>query len=738
MGIFEGITHSEEIQQLLDDAQSMYDNARDRLESQKESTSRSLEDLGKKKIKAWSEDMNMFLDSFGAFNNIQMVCKIDDNYEFLGKNETANELMVNMQNATYNANEILKAGVLSVGTGALVGIATYGGVAMFANASTGTAIAALSGAAKTNATLAWLGGGPKALGGRGIAGGKVVLGGVVIGAIAVVGGLIAGAKGKAKLAEAKKVHAEAEAAVSKMNVVITGMEGIEQVSDNYRDFISKLSGLFTPYLKEMDSIAGKYQRGSDGKVDFNDLSEMEQKTLHLSWLLAQLFYHVLSVPILNEQGKIKPSSRKLLQKAQQDYTQLSGQATELENEKRQIKELLSNAKILFLDASNSYYKKKQITCNRLENIGKKRIDLWYKSFSPFMVELSHFENISVNNSYPYGVTDIPIEFIFESSESVLSYISRLKNDGMELIGRLGLVEVALFGGEDFLGELSQIENGSDAINQVHKHDMSMWFTGDLDPTISDNVPFSEVSDYYISVIKQTVDGISGRENLAQASEINQSVNELSGKINGAIADFEKTTNKPKRLGKIIKKYNRIQARYLNAIGNIRKAYQTSDEPVEFSQLSEKEKRVFEMSFVIAKIQYTILASCILTQSNGGDVDDSDIVIDTANSAYSSIKKDAFKMDGDDLENANILWKENADWAMYGGFATSALCILLMVMQVIGGNLIGLIGLAGAALAFPFFFYFKNFSQSKLFMWRCIRILSAVIVVVVAEIIRLVV
>ena len=43
MGIFEGITHSEEIHQLLDDAQSIYDNAKDRLKSQKGSTTRSLE-----------------------------------------------------------------------------------------------------------------------------------------------------------------------------------------------------------------------------------------------------------------------------------------------------------------------------------------------------------------------------------------------------------------------------------------------------------------------------------------------------------------------------------------------------------------------------------------------------------------------------------------------------------------------------------------------------------------------
>ena len=200
MGVFEGITHSEEIQQLLNDAQTQYDTAKNNLESQKKRTTQSLEGLGKDKINAWSRDMNKFLDSFGAFNNVQMVCKIDENYDFLGKDETPAELMINMQRATYNADEMIKAGALSLGTGALVGIATYGGVAMFGSASTGTAIASLHGAAKTNATLAWLGGGSLAAGGKGIAGGTVVLDGVVVGAIALAGGIIAGAQGKAKLA----------------------------------------------------------------------------------------------------------------------------------------------------------------------------------------------------------------------------------------------------------------------------------------------------------------------------------------------------------------------------------------------------------------------------------------------------------------------------------------------------------------------------------------------------------
>ena len=204
---------------------------------------------------------------------------------------------MNIQNASMTANEVAKAGFAALGTGALVGIASYGGAMMFGTASTGTAIAALSGAAKTNATLAWFGGGAKAAGGLGMAGGKLILAGVVVAPIVAVAAVIAGAKGKEKLAEAKKIHAEAEEAVSQMNIMTTGMEGIAKMSDNYSSFIKKLNKKFAPFLQELERIKNSHPVDADGMIDFDSLSIVEQKTLHVSWLMAQVYYHVLSTPI---------------------------------------------------------------------------------------------------------------------------------------------------------------------------------------------------------------------------------------------------------------------------------------------------------------------------------------------------------------------------------------------------------------------------------------------------------
>ena len=81
----------------------------------------------------------------------------------------------------YKTATVKNAGAGAAGLGAGVAVAALGptaamGVATtFGVASTGTAISALSGAAATNAALAWLGGGALAVGGGGMAAGEAFL-----------------------------------------------------------------------------------------------------------------------------------------------------------------------------------------------------------------------------------------------------------------------------------------------------------------------------------------------------------------------------------------------------------------------------------------------------------------------------------------------------------------------------------------------------------------------------------
>lgn len=93
---------------------------------------------------------------------------------------------------THNANNLQKlqniaseksstGGALLQGgvVGGLAAVGTWTFVATFGTASTGTAIATLSGVAANNAILAYIGGGTLAAGGGGIAGGTAMLGAIV-------------------------------------------------------------------------------------------------------------------------------------------------------------------------------------------------------------------------------------------------------------------------------------------------------------------------------------------------------------------------------------------------------------------------------------------------------------------------------------------------------------------------------------------------------------------------------
>lgn len=143
-----------------------------------ERTNEKIEELG-----------NYTNELFQALTTIQVIFDLIRNVPSDKKLELAelNEVRMNWKN---QVNQIEKdyqlaatkgAGVGALGTGAGVAVAALGpSVAMgiattFGVASTGTAISALSGAAATNAALAWLGGGALAAGGGGMIAGNLLL-----------------------------------------------------------------------------------------------------------------------------------------------------------------------------------------------------------------------------------------------------------------------------------------------------------------------------------------------------------------------------------------------------------------------------------------------------------------------------------------------------------------------------------------------------------------------------------
>ena len=140
-------------------------------------TNERINDLGALTSKLYSE-LSSIQEAFDAIRNVPSKNKMQ--YEELKEIRLNWKQQAEKIEKDYNDAVVKNAGAVA---GAAVGVAmvTMGptvamGVATsFGVASTGTAISALSGAAATNAALAWLGGGALAVGGGGMAAGQAFL-----------------------------------------------------------------------------------------------------------------------------------------------------------------------------------------------------------------------------------------------------------------------------------------------------------------------------------------------------------------------------------------------------------------------------------------------------------------------------------------------------------------------------------------------------------------------------------
>lgn len=324
-GIFKGgkaISNNSKANDLIESAEWTYNDAKDTLEYQKNSTVSMLDKLGETMLNSWSNDIGEFIPLFNSFKKVQVEKKGNINLKLKDKISSP-RVMKNMQVASLKATEVLGTGVSALGAGALAGIASYGGAMMFASASTGTAIASLSGAAATNATLAWFGGGSLAAGGLGVAGGTVVLGGVVAAPVIAVAGFIMEAKSQEKLAQAQKVYAEAENAAAKMATMTSALKVIYDIADMDNDFIQVFSLQYHKVLNQLatmrdsaHAIQEKYLGnrirkllGLQIKVDYRKLTTEQQQTLHIAWLMTQLLYSTLTTPILAKNGDLDEKSK---------------------------------------------------------------------------------------------------------------------------------------------------------------------------------------------------------------------------------------------------------------------------------------------------------------------------------------------------------------------------------------------------------------------------------------------
>jgi len=276
-------TKNANAKQIVAEAQNIYDEAREMLEEQRTCTAECLKRLGALKVDIWSKEMNDFIRTFRAFKNVRMESDVAGD-ERLKLKCQGTENLKNMEVAALKATEIARAGVASLGTGVLAG-------------------------------------------GLGMAGGTLVLGGIVVGPVLAAAGLIMNAKADENLASAEVTAAQAETAVEKMAVMTDFMKKTASIAENYSDFLVRFRSAFYPVVNEMKYMEQRTRQkqkrmlydSDDEKIDFNSLTEAEQKKIHQAWLMAQIMCSVLSEPLLTPAGKLASEAQTTLQNARNVY-----------------------------------------------------------------------------------------------------------------------------------------------------------------------------------------------------------------------------------------------------------------------------------------------------------------------------------------------------------------------------------------------------------------------------------
>jgi len=285
-----GAKKMSEAKNIIDSAESRYKDKKLEVDKAEKKVNNELAYLGELKLEIW-QGFNQFYDVITKIKN----CKILKGEAKDESLKISKEELDNLKSLSFKAIELLGASAGSLGAGALAGLAAYGGTMAVGTASTGAAIAGLSGVAATNATLAALGGGSLAAGGLGMAGGTVVLGGLVAAPALVIGGIFLAIKGNSSLEKAHEVSDKADKAVTQMNLSVTIIKDISMTVNSVYKELKLLNDNFKITLDRLKGIVSE-------KQDFNNFTVEEVKITETSVLVIKILKKLTTTDLLIKKG----------------------------------------------------------------------------------------------------------------------------------------------------------------------------------------------------------------------------------------------------------------------------------------------------------------------------------------------------------------------------------------------------------------------------------------------------
>lgn len=285
-----------------DDARSVVNNANRKVEEQRKATYDTLEDYGKRKLRAFDGVIADFLQTFGRLKNVEVIQT--PGLDKLNMGDFSSESLTGLHQdyqALKDAGLGLGAGL---GGGAALAFGAYNGTMLLATAGTGTAISSLGGVAATNATLAWLGGGTLAAGGGGMALGAMVLGGIVAGPALAIFGHIMGNKGEEALNNARSNMEQARTIRDEAALAVSKLQAIEQVTSLANNTFSNISSRLRRAVSALKDVIDTHGE------DYQAFDPESREAVFRSIKFAQLIKAMIDTPILDTDGNLVLATEK--------------------------------------------------------------------------------------------------------------------------------------------------------------------------------------------------------------------------------------------------------------------------------------------------------------------------------------------------------------------------------------------------------------------------------------------
>ncbi|MCI5892304.1 MAG: hypothetical protein MRZ66_02725 [Clostridiales bacterium] len=285
-------------------AQEIIDESKKSAKLSRRRSNQAITDLGNKKISVLNNSMTPFVNAFEKLHSIELIDSqgLDELKSF----KTDKKFFDELKEMNAMASSIASGAAGGAVLGAITAFGAYGTAMTFgACATTGTLISSLSGAALTNATLAFLGGGALSVGGLGVAGGSAVLGGLVAGPALAVMGFVVGAKASANKDAAYSNLSKAREFKEEAKTVIVMCKGIRMRANMFERLLIKLNAIFMPLVYDLEKLI------ESAGTNYSKYTDAQKKTVCTCLSVASAIKAILDTPILTEDGSLTKESEQI-------------------------------------------------------------------------------------------------------------------------------------------------------------------------------------------------------------------------------------------------------------------------------------------------------------------------------------------------------------------------------------------------------------------------------------------